>query len=212
MKKFLISTLILMTSLFAKSQNGGQNFENKVIRISYIGYDSGVHLFKVCNKQNCEARIRTKADQDPAVDVLVPANDCITVHVLRSTPTPILFRVKAETSCPSFTNPDMGWLEINTGLIALSLDETKYEHTRERRNMSVTLDQNRYLKVETGNDLTYDLKVEIISMNGTQMFYHKSKLHKSTNIDIGYSVRGFMIVRVLVQNTIPHVFTLKIVK
>jgi hypothetical protein len=113
MKQFLIFTLLCLLSFFGYSQNGGQFPENNVIKVEYLGYFNGDHTARVCNKQSCEARIRTKADRDPAVDIIVPANGCIVVTVARPTSAAVLFRAKAETSCPSFTNPDMGWLETN---------------------------------------------------------------------------------------------------
>ena len=98
MKKFLIFTLLCLLSFFGYSQNGGQFPENNVIRVEYLGYFNGNHTARVCNKQTCEARIRTKADQDPAVDVIVPANGCVIVTVSRPTSASVLFRAKAETS------------------------------------------------------------------------------------------------------------------
>jgi len=123
MKQFLIFTLLCLLSFFGYSQNGGQFPENNVIRVEYLGYFNGNHTARVCNKQSCEARIRTKADQDPAVDIIVPANGCVIVTVARPTSAAVLFRAKAETSCPSFTNPDMGWLETTFISAVLNLVE-----------------------------------------------------------------------------------------
>jgi hypothetical protein len=209
MKAPILLILSSLLCLFASAQNGGQFFENNVIRVLYAGYSEGSHTFSVCNKQPCEARIRTKADQDPAIDIRVPPNSCLMVSVVRSTPAAILFRVKAETSCPNFTNPDMGWLEINTGLMTLPLDETQYEYIREKKNMSVKIISGRFIKVETGNDIRYNLYIRVVNPSGVEMFSQKRMIHKSAEIDMGYRQRGLVIVRVVIENGISHIFTLK---
>lgn len=123
MKQFLILTVLLLTSFFATAQNGGQFYQNNVIRVEYLSYSAGTHTFKIVNKQTCEVRIRTKADTDAAVDINVAAGDSFYVNVFRGNPGNVKFRVKAETSCPSFVNPDMGWLELNTAGFTLNLVE-----------------------------------------------------------------------------------------
>jgi hypothetical protein len=167
--KTLITALLTLFSLIAGAQNGGQFFENNVIRINYLGYDSGVHLFRVCNKQTCEARIRTKADQDKAIDVQVDSADCVIVHIFRPTPEPILFRAKAETFCVS--NPDMGWLEINTGMLVLPLND-KVEDRIVEPNKGINVFYNAgYLKVATNNNSNYIQTVEVFDIAGYKRYY-----------------------------------------
>lgn len=120
--KTIITTLLLMLIYKASlAQNGGQFFENNLIKIQYIGYSDGAHIFKVCNKQACEARIRIKVDRDQAVDIQVGPKDCNIANVIKPATPNLLFRAKAETACVS--NPDMGWLEINTANVVLNLVE-----------------------------------------------------------------------------------------
>jgi hypothetical protein len=185
--KTLITTLLTLFSLIAGAQNGGQFYENNVIRITYLGYDSGVHLFRVCNKQTCGARIRTKADQDKAVDVQVDSADCVIVHIFRSTPAPILFRAKAETSCVS--NPDMGWLEINTALVPLSLNE-KAEEKIVEQNKGIRIFYNAgYLKVATNNNLSYIQTVEVFDMSGFKRYYKSFLMSKNSMLYLHDQIR-----------------------
>jgi hypothetical protein len=211
MKKLLALIPLLLSSFCAKAQNGGQFFQNNVISVVYTGYSSGVHTFTVCNKQTCTARIRTKADQDPAVDIQVAPNSCSTVTVTRANPAAILFRAKAETSCPSFTNPDMGWLEINTGNIALPLSEEKEEYIREKKEMKVWVENNRFIVVETGSTKSYNMHIRVTGMTGTQMFYYRERIHKSARIDLGYPQKGLIHIKVVLENGPVFQFNFKII-
>jgi hypothetical protein len=212
MKNFLILPILTLLNLFAKAQNGGQFYQNKVIRLGYLGYAAGTHTFKVVNKQNCQVTIRTKADNDAAIDIVVPANDSSYVNVFRGTPGNVKFRVKAETSCPNFTNPDMGWLELNTSNFTLPLDETRYEYEREKRDMSVILQQGRWLQIETNNSKHYDLTVDVFNLNGVRLFYSRSKLYKSTKIDFGYRQSGLILVKVVIEDGVQHIFSIKTIQ
>ncbi len=121
MKRILILFLLFLVSKTTFSQNGGQFYENNVIYVRLIGYVNNNYIFTVKNKQSCTATIRTKIDNDPAVDYVVNSNDSIWVYIPRPPFTEVKFRSKAETACIS--NPDMGWLEVTTSLGVLSLNE-----------------------------------------------------------------------------------------
>jgi len=185
--KTFITALLMLFSLMAGAQNGGQFYENNVIRVEYVGYLNGNHTFKVHNKQNCEARIRTKADQDPAIDVQVPPNSHVLVSVARPTPASILFRAKAETFCIS--NPDMGWLEINTALVPLSLNE-KAEEKIVEQNKGIRIFYNAgYLKVATNNNLSYIQTVEVFDMSGFKRYYKSFLMSKNSMLYLHDQIR-----------------------
>jgi len=187
--KTVITALLMLFSLIARAQNGGQFFENNVIRIQYLGYSSGKHSFKVVNKQICEARIRTRAEQDPAVDIQVIANDSSVVQVSRLTPQTIIFKVKAETSCVS--NPDMGWLEINTGTLSLPLNEDTKQQIQEKRGILVKLSRG-VLTVTTNDNITYNQTVEVYSVNGIKQYYKSFRMNKNSVLDLHNQIRlGF---------------------
>lgn len=212
MKKFLFLILFLLFSLFGYSQNGGQFFENNVIKIFYLGYSNGLHTFRVCNKQSCEARIRTKADQDPAIDVQVKPDSCVIVSVSRSNPANVKFRVKAETSCPSFTNPDMGWLELNTADFVLHLVEgNNIRVFRGPNKLELSINQG-ILKTNYGI-LNYIQNVRVYTILGDLKYDQLTFAKKSNVTDLNiYFKIGINIVEVIIVTNIPERFIFKYIK
>lgn len=212
MKKFLFLVLFLLFSLFGYSQNGGQFFENNVIKIFYLGYSNDLHTFKVCNKQNCEAKIRTKADQDPAIDVQVKPDSCVIVSVFRLNPTNLKFRVKAETSCPSFTNPDMGWLELNTADFVLRLVEgNNITVVRGSNKLELSINQG-VLKTNYGI-LNYIQNVRVYTILGDVKYDQLTFVKKSNITDLNiYFKIGINIVEVIIVTNIPERFIFKYIK
>jgi hypothetical protein len=213
MKQFLIFTLLCLLSFFGYSQNGGQFPENNVIKVEYLGYFNGSHTARVCNKQNCEARIRTKADQDPAVDITVPANGCVIVTVARPTLTAVLFRAKAETSCPSFTNPDMGWLETTfiNGILNL-VENNNIVVTRGPNKLEMSL-FGGVLKSNYGT-LNYIQHIKIYSMLGVVRYDNIMFAKKISQVDLNnYLKTGLNIVEVIIiTDKAPERFIFKYMK
>ena len=213
MKQFLIFTLLCLLSFFGYSQNGGQFPENNVIRIEYLGYFNGNHTARVCNKQDCEARIRTKADQDPAVDVIVPANECVIVTVAKPTSISILFRAKAETSCPSFTNPDMGWLETTFISSILSLVEGNTIVVARGPNKLEMSIVGGILKSSYGS-LSYIKHIKVYGILGNVKYDDVMFAKKSHRVDLNnYLKTGLNIIEVvIVTDKAPERFVFKYIK
>jgi hypothetical protein len=213
MKKFLFLLLLLIFALLGYSQNGGQFFENNVIKVFYLGYSSGTHTFRVCNKQNCEARIRTKADQDSAIDIQVAADSCVIVSVNRPNPANIKFRAKAEVSCPSFTNPDMGWLELNTSDFVLNLVEgNSITVVRGANKLELSINGG-ILKTSYGL-LNYIEHVRLYTILGDinydQLIF--ARRLNTTNLN-NYLKKGINIIEVtIVDNNAPERFIFKYIK
>lgn len=212
MKKFLITILLCLSTLLSKSQNGGQFFENNVIKVFYLGYSSGTHTFRVCNKQNCEARIRTKADQDPAIDIQVSADSCVIVSVDRPTPNNVKFRAKSETSCPNFTNPDMGWLELNTADFVLNL--------MENNNVTIIRGPNK-LKISVVNgiyssdfgNLNYKEQIWVYDIYGHLRYKSINFINKKNKIDLSnHLINGINFIQVLIESNSVDKITLKYFK
>lgn len=198
MKKILVLVIFLVTSLIVFSQNGGQFFENNVIKVFYLGYSSGLHTFRVCNKQNCEARIRTKADQDPAIDIQVKADSCVIVSVSRPTPLNVKFRAKAETSCPSFTNPDMGWLELNTSDFVLNLVEGNNITVIRGPDKLILLLENGIIKSSFGSR-SYIEHIKIYTILGDVKFDNLTFVKRSNQFNLSqYLKRGLNIIEVII--------------
>ena len=193
--KTIITSLLILLATTSFSQNGGQFYENNVIRIQYISYSFGVHTFKVVNKQSCLATIRTKADQDPSVDLQVPANDSTYVTFLRD-PGNLKFRSKAETSCVS--NPDMGWLEINTSNFALNLVEgNSVTVVRGPNKLQISL-INGILKSNYGT-LNYIEHVKIYGIMGTVKYDELTFVKRSNTTSINdYLKTGINVVEVII--------------
>lgn len=198
MKK-IFTFILLIISLLSNAQNGGQFFENNVIRVNYLGYSSGLHSFTVCNKQDCEARIRTKADQDAAIDIIVRALSCETVYVARPTNINILFRAKAETAC--ITRPDMGWLEINTALLTLPLIESNYIVVNRGPNKLEISIKNGMFKSSFSNT-TYTQTLKVFSLSGKKLYNKKTIVEKTYQIDLNpYLETGINLIEVVVETT-----------
>jgi hypothetical protein len=196
MKKLFVLILTLL-SYFANAQNGGQFFENNVIRVNYLGYSNGQHTFIVCNKQDCEARIRTKADQDPAIDIIIKALSCETVYVARPTNINILFRAKAETAC--ITRPDMGWLEINTALLVLPLIESNYVVVNRGPNKLEISTKNGIFKSSFTNTI-YTQTIRVFSLSGKKLYENKVIVEKICQIDLNnYLESGINLIEVVIE-------------
>lgn len=207
---FILSILLFFT---CRSQNGGQFFENNVIKVFYLGYSFGEHTFRVCNKQNCEARIRTKADQDVAIDVQVKPDSCVIVSVFRQNPANIKFRVKAETSCPNFTNPDMGWLELNTSNFALNLVEGN-SILIVRGPYKLDLSISRGIIKSSYGSLNYIEHIRVYSILGEVKYNEVTFARRSNTTNINnYLKTGLNIIEVvIIDNIAPERFIFKYAK
>jgi hypothetical protein len=198
MKNILILILSLLFSLNIFAQNGGQFFENNVIRLGYVGYSSGTHTFKIVNKQNCEVTIRTKADNDAAIDVIVSNGDSVYVNVFRGNPANIKFRVKAETSCPNFTNPDMGWLELNTSIFTLNLVESNNITIIRGPDKLNLLLNNGILKTSFGSR-SYSQEIKIYTILGNIIFCDLIFVKRFNQTDLNYYLKsGLNIIEVTI--------------
>jgi hypothetical protein len=209
MKRILTILLCLLFSIIGYSQNGGQYFENNVIIVKFIAYSNGEYIFSVINKQECTARIRTKADQDPAVDVVINAGDSVWVSVPRPQNVEILFRAKAETFCVS--NPDMGWLEVKLNLGVLDLTITPFIHIYRESNIYKVILKNNILKSEFP---TPENQIVLIYDGiGNRLFYQKSFVRKQYEIDISSHLKpGLNFIRVVIENRQYSNFLFKVVK
>lgn len=123
MKKLFLFVLLIISSLFLYSQNNGQFFENSVIRIEYMGYSDTYHLFQVTNKVDCENKIKVNRDNQ-FEDYIVPPNSSIVIKFYAiSASTIVRFKVKREGGPTCGSNPDNGWVELQSGDVTLSLSD-----------------------------------------------------------------------------------------
>ena len=208
--KTVIALLLSLLSLAATAQNGGQYFENNVIKIQYLGFVDGAHIFKICNKQSCTARIRTRVDQDPVTDIQVAANDCVQASVIKPIGPNLLFRAKSETSCIS--NPDMGWLEINTALVTLPLIESNSVIVvRGPNEFRASVSNGVYRSSYTNRD--YLERITVYNIIG-QVKYKTTTLvkrRKTINLD-KYLQTGLNFIDILIETNKPEHITIKYIK
>lgn len=193
--KTIITAFLALLGTQSFSQNGGQFFQNNLLRIQYMSYFSGVHTFKVVNKQSCIATIRTKVDQDPSVDLQISANDSTYVTVARD-PGNVKFRSKAETACVS--NPDMGWLEINTSDFALNLvEDNSITISRGPHKLEISL-INGIVKSSYGT-LNYIEHIKVYGILGTVKYDDLEFVKRSNATDINRHLKtGLNIVEVII--------------
>lgn len=194
--KTIITSLLILLVTQSFSQNGGQFFENNVVRIQYLGYFSGFHKFKVVNKQSCIATIRTKADQDQSIDTQIFGNDSTYIDASRPTPENVKFRAKAETSCVS--NPDMGWLEINTSQVALNLVEGNNVTVVRGPNKLQLSIINGVVKSSYGM-INYIQHVKVYNILGTVKYEDIIFARRSSDLDINnYLKTGINVIEVII--------------
>lgn len=210
--KYTLTFILSFFYFLSNAQNGGQFSENNLIKVEYLGYFNGNHTAKVCNKQNCEARIRTKADQDPAMDVIVPANECVIVTVARSTSAAVLFRAKAEKSCPSFTNPDMGWVEIDFISCVLNLvDDNRIVVIRGPNKLEISLIGGI---LNTNYDMVdYTQTIKICNITGVVRYKNVIFVRKSNQINLNnYLHNGLNFIEIMIDNKKIDRFLFKYIK
>ena len=212
MKKFLVVTLLCLLSFFgfSQNQNGGQFFENNSVRLYYLGYGSGIHSFRIVNKQSCQVLMRTKVDQEGAVDMQTPANDSFIVSVPRPDPGNVKFRVKPETACSQ--NTDMGWLELNTAGFALPLVEDNIiRFVRGPNEYKVQL-IGYVLKSDFGQ-LSEKQTVVIHNMVGKTLEFRRIFVNKRHEVDLyPFMVRGLNLVTIFIDNKTRDIITFKVFK
>jgi hypothetical protein len=113
MKKLLFIVLFSLFSLFSFSQNGGQANENNVLKIEYVGYNNGNHIFKIINKIDCELGV--KIDKNGVTSSQMMTNLQETVVLVTAPQTPqINIKVKRESGTSCKQNPDNGWVELQS--------------------------------------------------------------------------------------------------
>ncbi len=117
MKRLLFIVLFSLFSLFSFSQNGGQANENNVLKVEYVGYSNGNHIFKIINKVDCQLGV--KIDKNGATSSQMMTNLQETIILVTAPQTPqVSIKAKRETGAACKQNPDNGWVELQS-IIAL---------------------------------------------------------------------------------------------
>lgn len=166
-----LTFVLLLFSLFAKAQNGGQFFENNVAKVQYISNDATTVKLLVISKQNCTADY--KVDFGPVQSVSIAAFDTMTFIVPITTAT---FKAKAESQTTCTNQPDMGWVEIIISTVVVTpqvLPVKLISFTGTQKDNAVSL------KWEAANETVGKFEVEK-SING-RTFNILTTIDKSAN-------------------------------
>jgi len=114
--KTVLLTVMLLCSLLGYSQNGGQFNENNVLKVDYVGYNNGNHIFKIINKINCVLGV--KIDKNGVTSSQTMAGLQETVIVVTAPQTPqITIKAKRESGANCRQNPDNGWVELQSSIV-----------------------------------------------------------------------------------------------
>lgn len=111
----MLMALICLCSIFGYSQNGGQANENNILKIEYVGYSNGNHIFKIINKVDCQLGV--KIDKNGVTSSQMMTNLQETIILVTAPQIPqINIKVKRETGTFCKQNPDAGWVELQSSV------------------------------------------------------------------------------------------------
>lgn len=113
MKQLLTALLCSLLSIVGLSQNGGQNNENNVLKITYVGWVNGEHKVNLQNKLNCEVTATYNFDGTTA-DVTLPALTTITLTKTAPQSSVLNAKAKKRSGATCIALPDNGWVEVFT--------------------------------------------------------------------------------------------------
>jgi hypothetical protein len=116
MKQVMLMAFLCLCSVFGYSQNGGQQNENNVLKVEYVGYSNGNHIFKVINKIDCQLGV--KIDKNGTTSSQMMTNLQETVILAPGPQTPrITIKAKRESGANCRQNPDNGWVELQSSVV-----------------------------------------------------------------------------------------------
>lgn len=114
MKKLLLCFLVSLLSLTGWAQNGGQANANDFLRIDYVGYSNGSHVFKIKNLQPCMEVVRYSFGGSSQNDtVVIFPYEAVYVSYPASQLTTVSAKAKVTDLC-GVSAPDRGWVEVSS--------------------------------------------------------------------------------------------------
>lgn len=108
--------VMLMCSLLGYSQNGGQNNENNVLKLEYVGYNANAHIYKVTNKVNCQLGVKIDQPGGTSSQTMVGLQETLVSITAPQTPQ-VNLKVKRESGASCKQNPDNGWVELQSSIV-----------------------------------------------------------------------------------------------
>jgi hypothetical protein len=131
MFRFLLS-LMLMVSVCAYSQNGGQYPENNNIKLVYQGKVGTNYFTKVINKKGCPVTVKIEYN-NVFTDVIIPANGFYSYNMGGI----ILDGVRAKTIQVNCGAPDNGWIECSLTAMPLKFTRVWFERNEYDKNQGI---------------------------------------------------------------------------
>jgi len=154
MKQLLTAFLCSLLSIVGLSQNGGQNSENNVLRITYIGWKDGEHRVNLENKLNCSVTATYNFDGVTA-EVVLPALTTVTLTKAALQASVLNAKAKRRSGALCLSTPDNGWVETFTVI----LTPIKFKSISAKR-----IDANT-IKVTFESEEDYDLSYYTIKLS-----------------------------------------------
>jgi hypothetical protein len=103
--------MLCLLSTASFSQNNGINPENSVVRLDYIAFLDGIHIFRLVNKQSCTVKMQYKiVHTNQIYDVTVPGNSSVAIEVPGTMDEDEHVLARATQFCPGVTS-NQGWVE-----------------------------------------------------------------------------------------------------
>lgn len=149
MKQTLMALLCSLFSIIGLSQNGGQNSENNVLKITYIGWSNGEHKVLLQNKLNCEV-VATYNFDGVTTNITLPALATVTLSKQSPLSSVLNAKAKRRSGANCISSPDNGWVETFTILSSLPI---KFKSVSGKRIDSNTIEV--IFEAEEDTDLNY---------------------------------------------------------
>ena len=148
MKHSLMALICSLLSIVGLSQNGGQNSENNILKITYVGWVYGEHKVTLQNKLNCVVTATYNFDGVTA-EVVLPALTTVTLSKVAPQASVLNAKAKRRSGAACISSPDNGWVEVFTGFLTpISFKSIKGKRI-DRNTLEVTFE------AEEDSDLKY---------------------------------------------------------
>lgn len=157
MKQLLMAFLCSLLSIVGLSQNGGQNTENNILKITYLGWVDGEHKVILQNKVNCEVTATYNFDGVTA-DITIPALSSVTLTKAATQGSVLTAKAKRRSGANCISQPDNGWVEITTigGVLPVKFKSIKGKRI-DKNTIEVTFEAEEdydlnYYNIKVSND------------------------------------------------------------
>lgn len=171
MKQLLITLMCTLLSIVGLSQNGGQNTENNVLKITYVGWSNGEHVVTLQNKVNCSI-VATYNFDGTTTEVTIPALGSVTLTKSAVQGSILNARAKRRSGANCVSTPDNGWVEITTigGVLPIKFKSIKGKRI-DKSTIQVTFEAEEdsdlsYYTIKVSSDGLYYRNVGVIFPEG----------------------------------------------